>query len=155
MSIADDVWDQVEKLGFEKDERPEGFLPNVPYDISSLDNVQLMVLYGQFVAWTSYAACRVAEARMHEQAAKQNLALSTACAMALSTEKSVSARKAEAAGDERVQADETAYLNATALREALEVVHKNASDRAAFCSRDLTRRQQAARDPGRTDGWAA
>lgn len=147
MSAADELWEKLENFGFEREEKPDGFMPQLPVDITSLDDRQLMTLYGEYVSWTSYAAMRLVEARVNVRAAKQNLDLSTArAALAASTEKTVSGRKAAAAADDQVQADEKRYLDAQALAEGLEMVHRNADARAGFCSRDLTRRQNSTAD---------
>jgi hypothetical protein len=144
---SDKLWDQLEHLGFEREERPDGFLPSLPYDITSLDDQQLMILYGQFVSWTAYAAMRLSEARANEKAAKQNLNHSTATAsLNAAMEKTVAGRKAAAAADTQVQEDEKAHLEALSLVEALEMVLKNSEARAQFCSRDLSRRQNAGAD---------
>ncbi|MEU0213706.1 hypothetical protein ABZ281_00810 [Streptomyces sp. NPDC006265] len=147
MSAADDLWEKLEKLGFEKEEKPDGFMPQLPADITSLDDRQLMTLYGEYVSWTAYAAMRLVEARTNVRAAKQNLDYSSArAALAASTEKTVAGRKAAAAADDHVQEDEKRHLDAVALAEGLEMVHKNAEARAQFCSRDLSRRQNSTAD---------
>lgn len=147
MSAADDLWDRLETFGFEREEKPEGFMPRLPADITSLDDRQLMALYGEYVSWTAYAAMRLVEARANVRAAKQNLDYSTArAALAASTEKTVAGRKAAAAADAQVQEDEKRHLDALALAEGLEMVHTNASARAQFCSRDLSRRQNSGAD---------
>ena len=147
MSAADDLWEKLEKLGFEKEEKPDGFMPQLPADITSLDDRQLMTLYGEYVSWTAYAAMRLVEARTNVRAAKQNLDyISARAALAASTEKTVAGRKAAAAADDHVQEDEKRHLDAVALAEGLEMVHKNAEARAQFCSRDLSRRQNSTAD---------
>jgi hypothetical protein len=147
MSAADELWNRLEKLGFEREEKPEGFMPQLPADITGLDDRQLMTLYGEYVSWTAYAAMRLAEARTNVRAAKQNLDLSTArAALAASTEKTVAGRKAAAAADTQVQEDEKRYLDAVALADGLEMVHKNIEGRSNFCSRDLSRRQNSGAD---------
>ncbi|MGW3153680.1 hypothetical protein [Streptomyces sp. NPDC001089] len=147
MSAADDLWGRLETLGFEREEKPDGFMPQLPADITSLDDRQLMTLYGRYVAWTAYAAMRLTEARTNARAAKQNLDYAMARAsVAASTEKTVAGRKAAAAADTQVQQDEKRHLDALALAEGLEMVHRNAEARASFCSRDLTRRQNSTAD---------
>ena len=147
MTAADDLWESLEKIGFDKEEKPDGFLPQLPADITSLDDRQLMTLYGEYVAWTAYAAMRLVEARVNARAAKQSLDYSTArAALAASTEKTVAGRKAAAAADDQVQEDERRHLDAVALAEGLEMVHRNAEARAQFCSRDLSRRQNSQSD---------
>lgn len=153
MSAADVLWDRLEKLGFEREEKPDGFMPQLPADITSLDDRQLMTLYGEYVSWTAYAAMRLVEARTNVRAAKQNLDLSTArAALAASTEKTVAGRKAAAGADPQVQEDEKRHLDALALAEGLEMVHRNAEARANFCSRDLSRRQNSGAD-SRYNKW--
>ncbi|MEV5265224.1 hypothetical protein [Streptomyces werraensis] len=147
MTAADELWAKLEKMGFDREERPDGFLPQLPADITSLDDRQLMTLYGEYVSWTAYAAMRLVEARTNARAAKQDLDYSTArAALAASTEKTVAGRKAAAAADAQVQADEKRHVDAVSLVDALEMVHKNAEARAQFCSRDLSRRQNSGAD---------
>ncbi|MFV0135459.1 hypothetical protein ACLGIH_19945 [Streptomyces sp. HMX87] len=147
MSAADDLWERLEKQGFEREEKPDGYLPQLPADITALDDRQLMALYGQYVSWTAYAAMRLVEARTNVRAAKQNLDYSTArAALAASAERTVAGRKAAAGADPQVQEDEKRYLDAQALAEGLEMVHDNAAARAQFCSRDLSRRQNSQAD---------
>ncbi|MFH9731910.1 hypothetical protein [Streptomyces sp. NPDC017260] len=147
MSAADELWEKLEKFGFDREEKPDGFLPQLPADITSLDDRQLMALYGEYVSWTAYAAMRLVEARANVRAAKQNLDYATArAALAASTEKTVAGRKAAAGADPQVQEDEKRHLDAVALAEGLEMVHKNSEARANFCSRDLSRRQNSASD---------
>ncbi|MEU1552110.1 hypothetical protein ABZ517_05235 [Streptomyces scabiei] len=147
MSAADDLWEQLEKLGFEREEKPDGLMPQLPADITGLDDRQLMTLYGEYVSWTAYAAMRLVEARANARVLKQNLDYSTAkAALAASAERTVAGRKAAAASDARVRQDEKAYTDAAALADGLEMVHKNAEARAGFCSRDLSRRQNSTAD---------
>ena len=147
MSAADELWDRLENLGFGREEKPDGFMPQLPADITSLDDRQLMSRYGEYVSWTAYAAGRLVEARANVRAAKQNLDVSSArAALAASTEKTVAGRKAAAAADAQVQEDEKRFLDAQALAEGLEMVHRNAEARAQFCSRDLSRRQNSTAD---------
>ncbi|NIY68020.1 hypothetical protein [Streptomyces malaysiensis] len=154
MTAADQLWDQLEPLGFEKEERPDGYLPSLPRDITSLTDQQLMVLYSQYVSWTAYAAMRLAEARANEKATKQNLNHSMATAsLNAAMEKTVAGRKAAAAADTQVQKDERAHIDAQSLTEALEMVHKNAEARANFCSRDLSRRQGSRDITTRENRW--
>lgn len=154
MTQADELWDKLETLGFDKEERPEGFLPAIPHDITVLTDPQLMVLYGAFVSWSAYASMRVVGARANASQHKQDLALSTARASLQATmEKTVAGRKAAAATDVDVRYDEDIYLRAQALAEALEAVHKNSLDRAQFCSRELTRRGSSARVEERAGKW--
>ncbi|MFD9815098.1 hypothetical protein [Streptomyces sp. NPDC059080] len=153
-TAADRLWDDLESMGFEKEERPDGFLPPLPHDVTELNDQQLMVLYGQLVSWTAYAAMRLVEARSTEKAAKQNLNHSTATAsLNASMEKTVAGRKSAAAADPQVQADEKTHLEALSIVEALEMVHKNAESRAQFCSRDLSRRQNSRDTESRAHRW--
>lgn len=147
MSAADALWNDLNKMGFDQEEKPDGFLPQLPADITALDDRQLMTLYGEYVSWTAYAAMRLVEARTNARAAKQNLDYSAArAALAASTEKTVAGRKAAAAADHQVQEDETRHITAMSLADALDMVHKNAEARANFCSRDLSRRQNSGAD---------
>lgn len=153
-TAADRLWDELEGMGFEKEERPDGYLPGLPRDITELGDQALMVLYGQFVSWTAYAAMRLVEARANEKAARQNLNHSVATAsLNASMEKTVAGRKAAAAADGQVQADEEKHVAALSLCEALEMVHKNAEARASFCSRDLSRRQNSRDTESRAHRW--
>ncbi|MEV7902203.1 hypothetical protein [Streptomyces anulatus] len=147
MSASDAMWAHLERLGFDKEEKPHGYLPGLPADITGLDDRQLMTLYGEYVSWTAYAAMRLVEARANVRAAKQGLDVSSArAALAASTEKTVAGRKAAAAADDQVQEDELRFLTAQSLAEALDMVHRNSEARANFCSRDLSRRQNSAAD---------
>ncbi|MGW3273907.1 hypothetical protein ACWDFH_20905 [Streptomyces kronopolitis] len=153
-TAADRLWDELESMGFDKEERPDDSLPALPHDITGLTDQELMVLYGTFVSWTAYAAARLVEARANEKAAKQNLNHSMATAsLNASMEKTVAGRKAAAAADTQVQEDEKAHLNALSLVEALEMVNKNAESRAQFCSRDLSRRQTSRDTESRAHRW--
>ncbi|WNI17586.1 hypothetical protein [Actinacidiphila sp. ITFR-21] len=153
-TAADRLWDELEKLGFEKEERPDGYLPGLPRDITELTDQDLMVLYGTFVSWTAYAAMRLVEARANEKAAKQNLNHSIATAsLNASMEKTVAGRKAAAAADSQVQADEEKHVAALSLCEALDMVHANSEARAQFCSRDLSRRQNSRDTESRASRW--
>lgn len=154
MTAADTLWNSLEILGFDKEERPDGYLPALPYDVTALSDQDLMILYSKFVNWSCYAAMRVVEARVNASAAKQNLNHSQATASLNATmEKTVAGRKAYAAADTQVQADEDAYLRAASLVEALEAVYKNSESRLNFCSRDLSRRQGARSTEQRASKW--
>ncbi|MGW1180107.1 hypothetical protein [Streptomyces drozdowiczii] len=153
-TAADRLWDTLETQGFEKEERPDGYLPVLAHDITRLTDQELMVLYGQYVSWTAYAAMRLVEARANERAAKQNLNHSTATAsLKASMEKTVAGRKAAAQADAQVQEDERAHTDAQSLCDALDMVHKNAEARAQFCSRDLSRRQNSRDTETRAHRW--
>ncbi|MEU1816054.1 hypothetical protein ABZ543_12785 [Streptomyces roseifaciens] len=155
MNAADRTWEQVEALGFEKPDKPDGLLPPLPHDITVLSGSQLMHLHGEYLAWAEYAGARLVDCRSIEKDLKLKLAHSSAQAARNATEKTVAGRKAAATADPGVQRDEQRLADASSLVAAMDLVHENITRRVQFCSRDLSRRQISGDHELRASKWAA
>lgn len=134
------TWDNLEKLGFEAEERPEGNMRFLPEDVTDLAERALMALFGSYTQWTCYAASELTVARFGLREAEYKVTYHTSMAQARCTEKTVAAKKAVAACDPDVLAAEEIKNAQESLVEALEMVHENARLRTQFLSRELSRR---------------
>ena len=128
--------------GFAVDEEFDGILPQMPYDITDLDDLGVMRLWQEYNAYLSFILAQVTVAAMDEASAKKNLDLIDAEYTAKHTQPkmTVSAIKALVAVEEDVQDAEYTYEVKHNYRKGMEMLHTNVERDCAFISRELTRR---------------
>jgi hypothetical protein len=140
--------------GFAPEQRPPATVPEVPRDITELNDQQLMSLFSAYTAWTAYAAHRKAEAESALRDAQQQLRYVTAVASVKATgERTVAGRKAAAAADPEVRELEHEVAETTDTVEALAVVHENTRSKAQLVSRELSRRIAQENHENRAAKW--
>lgn len=123
-------------------------IPALPEDVTEIDDSGLMVLYGRLVGWCEYADLILADASAMERKSEQDVVYAEAGHTSLSGQKTVAARRAEAALDEHVQDAQNDLLIAYHHRKRAEAAVKLVERRLALVSREITRRSAGAR--GRT-----
>lgn len=73
MSISRDVVASLNELGFSLTAKPEYDIPDLPRDITELDDEGLMDLFVQFTQWNDHLAGAHALAIINEREAQRNL----------------------------------------------------------------------------------
>lgn len=135
-------------------DRPGDEPPRLPRDITDLDDPALMRLFGELTAWAEHLSVMFAAASVDEKEAEE--ALKTAEAQGSvrhAAEKTVTAAKAKTASDPAVQEAATRYRASYAYRKMLQPIVEGVANRAAFLSRELSRRQARSDVEGRNRRW--
>jgi len=136
-------------------ERPGDRPPRLPEDITELDDRQLMMLFRELTEWSVYFAGQLARAKVDELFAEAKYELLRADALAERVTKSVTEAKALADSNPEVKAAKQELVNAKANRIRAETSQASTERLAAFCSRELTRRSEAADRVDRSYRWTA
>jgi hypothetical protein len=128
--------------GFAVDEEFVGIVPQMPFDITDLDDLGVMRLWQEYNAYLAFILAQVTVAAMDETSAKKKLDLIDAEYTAKHTQPkmTVSAIKALVAVEEEVQDAEYTYEVKHNYRKGMEMLHTNVERDCAFISRELTRR---------------
>lgn len=135
-------------------EQPEFEAPRLPPDVTELDDRDLMALFGELTTWAEYLATQLAVAGVDERSAEESLKIAEARgAVRHKTEKTVAAVKALVLADPEVLAAREALDSAYAYRKILQPIADGAERRAAFVSRELTRRTGRADRENRNNRW--
>lgn len=133
-------------MGLEEFDRPDADgVPDLPEDLTEVDDQTLMSLFSQFVQWQDYASSQKVWVEMEEDEAAADL--EQAKAMATRKPEDVKSRdpigqliKAEIAKDPLVIAKTEQYRRAHYLRKMTGNLAEGLERRAALISRELTRR---------------
>lgn len=132
---------------------PSDEIPQVPLELTSLSDSELMNLFSEFVAWQNYFDQQSVELEIHEAQAASAKQIAEARAMSMSTEKLVARQKADTLSDPDVQKRETDWLMARASRKAV-AIQKDALERTAnLISRELSRRISRVPTERRQSRW--
>ncbi len=132
---------------------PSSEIPQVPLELTSLSDSELMNLFSEFVAWQNYFDQHSVELEIHEAQAASAKQIAEARAMSLSKEKLVARQKADTLSDPDVQRKETDWLMARASRKAV-AIQKDALERTAnLISRELSRRISRVPTERRQSRW--
>jgi hypothetical protein len=132
---------EAEKQGLTLPRRPTGEPPQVPLDLTDLDDRELMELFGLLNRWAAFLGGQLAAAEVDESYASKLVDKLTALGQIRARgEKTATAMKASVWEGEDFQAAQDAKQEAYAYRKLIEALY-NAVDRDAFLvSRELTRR---------------
>src|SRR5580765_692949 len=124
--------------------RPGDDVPQIPLDITDLNDEELMNLFARYSAWASFIAVRVAQAEIAEANATTELKVSEAQAMVDNwtgaKDDRVTITRAERDLDPTVRAQQDRYDTARAHRKMLATLADNMERASALVSRELTRR---------------
>lgn len=120
-------------------------IPELPEDVTLLDDSGLMVLYRRLVAWCEFADQLKADTAGSEEKSKADLKYAEAAHTAMSGQKTVAAKRAEAALDERVQDAQSDLLHAFHNDKRAEAAVKLVERRLSLVSREITRRSNSVR----------
>jgi hypothetical protein len=132
---------EAEKQGLTLPRRPAGEPPEVPQDLTELDDGELMSLFGMLNRWAAFLGGQLAAAEVDESYANKLVDKLTALGQIRARgEKTATAMKASVWDNEDFQAAQDGKQQAFAYRKLVEALY-NAVDRDAFLiSRELTRR---------------
>lgn len=117
---------------------------NLPEDITSLSDEELIQMFVRATEWTGYLAMRAASAAIDEKAAESRAEIAEAKALISSwggtSKDRVTVSKAERSTDPDVIRLRLAHEEKYAERKLLDVLANNSERKAALLSRELTRR---------------
>jgi hypothetical protein len=132
------------KQGLPLNDRPEDGAPDIPTDITSLADAELMTLFSRLVGWTDYASTQLAVAQVDERAAQRRVdaRVNELMSQASSgrTGDRITILKAAIAVDASVVELEDIVEGVHAYRKLVEALAANFERDAALASRELTRR---------------
>lgn len=132
-------------------------MPEIPLNLTDIDDERLMLLFSRYVAWHNFVAVRRTFAEIDEADAETALKVAEASALVETwtgdkTDR-VTVSKAERDLTPEVQEAQRDYNYKRAHRKMLSVLVENMERATALVSRELTRR--VGRDPyqRRNDRW--
>lgn len=131
---------QVESQQYVLPARPEGAIPEIPDDITELDDRHLIGLMTQLTRWAEHLGVQLALAEVDERWAEVAMDKSRALALLGGTAKDVTRSKAAAYQSEDFLKDEEKYQECMAYRKLVGVLFANTDKWSALLSRELTRR---------------
>lgn len=128
--------------GFVINQTFEGVVPQMPADITELDDLGVMRLWQEYIAYSEFLLAQITVAQMDEDAAKKKLDLIEAKYMEVHTQpkRTVSAIKALVMAEQEVIDADFEFSVAYNYRQAMDMMYTNAEIKANFISRELTRR---------------
>lgn len=128
--------------------RPKFELPDLPDDITSIDDEELMILFSQYVQWQNYVASDFAATEVAEERAEALVKRLEAAHMVVNwgaAKDKVTLARAQQAVDPAITQAKDELLDAYSLRKMTQVVYENCERCAFIVSRELSRR--IGRDP--------
>jgi RNA polymerase-binding transcription factor DksA len=128
--------------------RPQFDIPEIPPDLTGVDDTTMMALFSQFVQWQNYAAYQFAEAEVAEEKAEATVKRMEAEHMVMNwgaAKDKVTLSRAQQATDPAIDRAKQDLLVAYAQRKLTAVVYGNCERCAQLISRELSRR--LGRDP--------
>lgn len=131
---------QAELQRYELPERPKSPIPEVPDDISELDDRALVGLMTLQTRWAEHLGVQLAMAEVDERWADAGMEKSRALALLDGGAKDVTRTKAKAYESQDYLEAEEKYHEAMAYRKLIDVLYRNAERWSALLSRELTRR---------------
>ena len=144
MSISRDVLAAVNELGFSLTVKPEYDIPDLPRDITELDDEGLMDLFVQFTQWNDHLAGAQAIAIINEREAQRTLDNAEASSMLSNWTGAKGDRitliKAQIAASKEIQDLQHELDIKYAFRKLIETRTLNVERDSQLVSRELTRR---------------
>jgi hypothetical protein len=139
---SQNTFDTMKEQGFYVEQEFTGVLPQMPFDVTDLDDLGVMRLWQEYNAYLSFIASQLTAAAMDESATKKYLDLVEAKYTAKHTQPkmTVSAIKALVATEDEVKDAEHEYEVRHNYRKGMEMLYNNVERDCAFISRELTRR---------------
>ena len=130
---------------FESPSKPQGRLPDLPYNLDELSDANLMGLYAEFMAWLSYSKSELVQAEIKEERQENNCRIIEAEVLIGQWSDSakgdtVTLAKARRDTDHRVIEQREKHLHARAYRKLVEAVFDRCERSAQLMSRELSRR---------------
>jgi hypothetical protein len=144
VSISRDVLAAVNELGFSLTAKPEYNIPDLPRDITELDDEGLMDLFVQFTQWNDHLAGAQAIAVINEREAQRALDNAEASSMLSNWTGAKGDRitliKAQIAASKEIQDLQHELDVKYAFRKLIETRTLNVERDSQLVSRELTRR---------------
>jgi len=144
VSISRDVLAAVNELGFSLTAKPEYNIPDLPRDITELDDEGLMDLFVQFTQWNDHLAGAQAIAVINEREAQRALDNAEASSMLSNWTGAKGDRitliKAQIAASKEIQELQHELDVKYAFRKLIETRTLNVERDSQLVSRELTRR---------------
>jgi hypothetical protein len=144
MSIAAKVLDAIDQLGFPLTAKPEYGIPELPRDITELDDEALMDLFVQFTQWNDHLAGAYAVAVVNEREAESALKNAESRALLANWTGAKGDRvtlvKAQIQASDSIQDLIYDYDTKYAFRKIIETRTQNVERDSSVVSRELTRR---------------
>ena len=144
MSISRDVLTTINQLGFSLTAKPDYDIPDLPRDITELDDEGLMDLFVQFTQWNDHLAGVQALAIINEREAQRNLDNAEAKAMLSNWTGAKGDRvalvKAQIAASDEIKDLAHELDTKYAYRKIIETRVLNVERDSQVVSRELTRR---------------
>lgn len=119
---------------------PPGDLPELPRDLTDLDDRDLMILFSEFVQWQNFAASRLGLAEVDERRAEAALRWAEDLIMIGAVKGEIIKTRHTLSQDSDVAAARQRALDAYAVRKTTQVVFDNCERSANLISRELSRR---------------
>lgn len=130
--------------GFLLPRRPPRGLPEIPFNLTDIDEKRLMELFTAYVVWNNFIDVRRVQAEIEEANAETVLKVLEATSLAAGWDGGKDSRitiaRAERDIDPEVVAARTAHDEARARRKLLQVLSDNMQRGSNLLSRELTRR---------------
>jgi hypothetical protein len=135
----------AERQRYDLPPRPRSPIPNVPDDITELDDRELLGLMTEMTRWSEHLGVQLAMAEVDERWVEVEMERARALALLAGDAKDVTRTKAKAYESEAYLDAEARYHEAMAYRTLVGVLFNNTERWSSLLSRDLTRRVN--RDP--------
>lgn len=139
---------------FELPNRPSNLIPEMPHNLDELSDSRLMSLYGEFMAWVSYAKAELVKSEIAEDRTAHVLKVTESSAIIEQwSDKvkgdTVTLAKARRDVDPTVVEATEKHLESRAYRKLTESVFDRCEKSAQVLSRELSRRISLAPKEGR------
>ena len=131
--------------------KPQFMAPELPRDVTELDDASLMGVWTELTAWTDYAAVQVAVAYAEEKSLVKKIERMEQ--RALISDQKVTVARAQVKASEGYEEVVKEWLEAEAYRKLVEALFNNYDRDAQLLSRELTRRTSDVK--GRQTRWQA
>ena len=132
---------------------PDFELPDLPRDLTALDDAALMQLFSEYVAWQNYAATRLSEAEVDETKAEAAQRYAEDIVMMGAIKGEIMTTKAGLSVDDQVQQARSDVISAYAVRKTTAVVYSNCERVVNLVSRELSRRIAQSPTERRNSRW--
>ena len=132
---------------------PSFDVPELPHDLTILDEQDLMILYGEYVAWQNFAATRQSEAEVDEARAEAAQRYAEDIVMMGAGKGEVTITRAKMSGRNAVVDARNDVIQAYANRKTAQIVYANCERVVNLISRELSRRIASTPTERRNNRW--
>jgi hypothetical protein len=132
---------------------PEFELPDLPRDLTALNDPRLMTLFSEFVAWQNYAATKLGEYEIEETRAEAAQRYAEDLVMMGASKGEIQRTRHTLSQDKQVEDARNRAIQAYALRKTTAVVFANCERVVNLISRELSRRIATSPTERRNQRW--